>query len=98
MEYKNKEKTEGTKNSSRLTEPKNGLTVTKGKRTGEGEWEGRDKGENGTLRLAHNVAVGGTWGKQYIQRRQVMILQHLAKLMDSDCNGLCGGDLKMGAV
>ena len=29
-------------NSSRFTEPKNGLTVTKGKGTGEGGWEGRD--------------------------------------------------------
>ena len=32
-------------NSSRITEPKNGLTVTKGKGTGEDEWEGRYKGE-----------------------------------------------------
>ena len=31
-------------NSSRITEPKNGLTVTKGKETGENGWEGRDKG------------------------------------------------------
>ena len=30
-------------NSSRLTEPKNGLTVTKGKGTGQEGWEGRDK-------------------------------------------------------
>ena len=32
-------------NSSRITEPKNGLTVTKGKGTGEDGWEGRDKGQ-----------------------------------------------------
>ena len=25
------------------------------------------------------------------QRRQVVILQHLTTLMDSDCNGVCGG-------
>ena len=31
-------------NSSRITEPKNGLTVTKGKGTGKDGWEGRDKG------------------------------------------------------
>ena len=31
-------------NSSRLTEPKNGLVVTKGKGTGEDGWEGKDKG------------------------------------------------------
>ena len=30
-------------NSSRLAEPKNGLTVTKGKGTGEDGWEGRDQ-------------------------------------------------------
>ena len=30
-------------NSSRLTEPKNGLTVTKRKGTGEDGWEGRDR-------------------------------------------------------
>ena len=43
MEYKNKEKLK-EQNSSRITEPKNGLTVTKGKGTGEDEWEGKDKG------------------------------------------------------
>ena len=40
MEYKNKEKLK-EQNSSRITEPKKGLTVTKGKGTGE---DGRDKG------------------------------------------------------
>ena len=34
-------------NSSRLTEPKNGLTVTKGKGIGEGRWTGREKGIKG---------------------------------------------------
>ena len=34
-------------NSSTLTEPKTGLTVTKGKGTGESGWEGREKGNNG---------------------------------------------------
>ena len=43
MEYKHKEKLK-EQNSSRITEPKNGLTVTKGKGTGEDAWEGRDKG------------------------------------------------------
>ena len=32
------------------------------------------------------------------QRRQVGILQHLTTLMDSDCNGVCGGDLIIGGV
>ena len=40
-------------NSSRLIELKNGLTVTKGKGTGEDGWKGRDKGKYGALRLAH---------------------------------------------
>ena len=43
MEYKNKGKLK-EQNSSRITEPKNGLTVTKGKETGDDGWEGRDKG------------------------------------------------------
>ena len=42
MEYKNKEKLK-EQNSSRLTEPKNGLTVTKGKETGDNDRVGRDK-------------------------------------------------------
>ena len=41
------------RNSSRLTEPHNGLTVTKGKGTGEYVWERRDKEEKGALRLVH---------------------------------------------
>ena len=42
MEYKNKEKLK-EQNSSRITELKKGLTVTKGKGTGEDGWERRDK-------------------------------------------------------
>ena len=57
MEYKNKEKLK-EQNSSTITEPKNGLTVTKGKGTGEDGWEGRDKGEKGALQLACIVCVG----------------------------------------
>ena len=41
------------KNSSRLREPKNGLTVIKGKGTGEDGWEERGEGEKGALQLAH---------------------------------------------
>jgi len=40
---KHQSKTE-EKKSSRLTEPESGLTVTKGKGTGQDGWEGRDKG------------------------------------------------------
>jgi len=43
VEYNNKEKLK-EKNSSRLTEPESGLTVTKEKGTGHGGWKGRDKG------------------------------------------------------
>ena len=43
MEYKNKGKLK-EQNSSRSTEPKNGLTVTKGKGTEADGWKGRDKG------------------------------------------------------
>jgi len=43
VEYKNKEKLK-EQNSSRITEPKNGLTVTKGKGTREDGWGGRDRG------------------------------------------------------
>ena len=52
MSIKTKQKLK-KQNSSRLTEPKNGLKVTKGKGTGEGGSEGRDKGKNEALRLAH---------------------------------------------
>ena len=41
----------------------------------------------------HNVAGRGTRERQYIQKRQVMILYHLTMLMDTDCNGVCGGGL-----
>ena len=43
MECKNKEKLK-KQNSSRITELKNGLIVTKGKGTGKDGREGRDKG------------------------------------------------------
>ena len=43
MEYNKKGKLK-EKKSSRITEIKNGLIVTKGKGTGEDGWEGKDKG------------------------------------------------------
>ena len=59
----NKEKLK-KQNSSRITEPENGLTVTKGKRTGEDGWEGRDKrGERG-ISSTYDVEQG-TWGRWY---------------------------------
>ena len=63
MEYKNKGKLK-EQNSSRITEPKNGLTVTKGKGTGEDEWEGRLRRKRGITISTHNVGGGGT-GRLY---------------------------------
>ena len=78
-------------NSSRTTEPKNGLTGTKGK--GEDGWVGRDKGgvrRMGVLKLA--CMEGWEKGEGCTtQRRQVVILQHFAMLMDSDCNAVFRG-------
>ena len=42
--------------------------------------------------------VGGHREGCAIQRRQVVILQHLTMLMDSDCNGVCRWDLVKGGV
>ena len=63
MEYKNKRKLK-EQNSSRSTEPKNGLTVTKGKGTGEDGWEGRDKGrkKNKGGIMISMYSVGGARG------------------------------------
>ena len=86
MEYKNKRKLK-EQNSSRSTEPKNGLIVTKGKGTGEDGWEGRDKGgkkRKGALQLAC-IVLGGHGEGCVTQKRQVVILQHLTMLKDSDC-------------
>ena len=62
MEYKNKAKLK-EQNSSRITEPKNGRTVAKGKGSGESGWEGRKKGKRGIMISTHNV--GGARGRQY---------------------------------
>ena len=60
VEYKNKEKLK-EQNSSRLTEPKNGLTVTKEKGTEENGWEGRDKEEKkGGITINRHNIVGAT--------------------------------------
>ena len=73
-------------NSSRITEPKNGLTVTKGKGTREHGGEGREKGSSrkGVLRLVCIMWDAGHREGCAIQRRQVVILQHLTTLMDSN--------------
>ena len=100
MEHKNIRKLK-EQNSSRSTEPKNGLTVTKGKGTGEDGWEGRDKGrgkkKGGITISLYRVGVGHGEGCA-TQRRQVVILQHLTMLMDSDCEWVCGGYLVKGGA
>ena len=83
-------------NSSRITEPKNGLTVTKGKGSGEYWWEGSGKvGKN----AGSMISMYNWWGHEEgcaTHRRQVVILQHLTTLMDSDRNGVFGGNLIIG--
>jgi len=67
VEYNNKEKLK-EKNDSRLTEPDSGLTVTKGKGTGQGGWEDRNKGgeKKGVIRITmYNVWSGGSLGGLY---------------------------------
>ena len=54
MEYKNKRKLK-EQNSSRSTEPKNGLTVTKGKGTGQEGRKGRDKGREKVRGLSFSM-------------------------------------------
>ena len=51
-------------NSSRIAEPRNGLTGTKGKGIGEDGWVGRDKGREGersTMIRMHNGWRGRKW-------------------------------------
>ena len=49
---------------------------------------GKKKG--GIMISMYNVGAGERGGFA-TERRQVVILQHLTMLMDSDCNGVCGG-------
>ena len=57
--------------------------------------KGGIRGERGITIGTQNVWRGHGEGS-ITQRRQVVILQHLTMLMDSDCNGVCDGDLIMG--
>ena len=65
MEYKSKEKLK-EQNSSRITEPTNELTVTKGKGTGEDRWEWRGKGgeKKGSIPISM-YNMGGIQGWLY---------------------------------
>ena len=69
VEYKNKGKLK-EQNSSRITESKNGLTVTKGKGTGEDVWEGREKwGEKKVGLMINMYNVVGCMGRA-VQHRE----------------------------
>ena len=59
--------------------------------------KGGIRGKRGITISTHNVGGGHGEGST-TQRRQVVILQHLTTLTDSDCNGVCGGDLIIGGV
>ena len=89
MEYNNKAKLK-EQNSSRLTDSKKGLVVTKGKGVGRVSGEGgRQKGIVGY----HDWCTWCVWGHQVdnvAQRRQIGPLWHLTTLMDSDCDGVWG--------
>ena len=85
MEYNNKAKLK-EQNSSRLTDSKKGLVVTKGEGCGRaGEERGR-RGLRGIMFSTHGVGDHGE--NSVAQRRQTVIPQHLTTLMDSDCFGL----------
>ena len=76
------------KNSSRLTDSKKGLVVTKEERWGRAGGEGGRRGLRGTMFSTHGV---GDHGEDSVaQRRQTVNLWHLTTLMDSDCNGVYG--------
>ena len=83
-------------NSSRLTEPKSGLAVTKGKGLGRVGGKGGRRGLKGIMISTHNIRGHGEGS--IAQRRPVVPLLHLTMLMDCDYNGVCGGDLIMEGV
>ena len=90
MENKNKGKLK-EQNSSRFTEPKNGLTVTKGKGTGEDGWKGRDKGrkKKGGITISMNN-VGGVLCGLYNTEKTSSDFTASYYADDSDCEGVCG--------
>ena len=55
---------------------------------------GKNKG--GITISMYNVC--GRHSEGCATQRQVVSLQHLTTLMDSDCNGVCGGDLVKGGA
>ena len=59
--------------------------------------KGGRRGIRGITISTRNV-VGGHEEGSTAQRRQAVTLWHLTTLMDSDCNGVCGGDLTMGGI
>ena len=93
MEYNNEAKLK-EQNSSRLTNFKKGLVVTKEEGWGKvGEEEGR-RGLRGIMFSTHGV--GDHMENSVSQRRHIVDLWHLAALMDSDCIGVGWGLDNMG--
>ena len=67
-------------NSSRLTDSKKGLVVTKG------EVRGGRRGLRGIMISTHGVE-GGIIGRHVAHGRQVVTVWHITTLMDSDFSG-----------
>ena len=88
MEYNNEAKLK-EQNSSRLTDSKKAVVVTKGEGCGRAGGEGGRRGLRGIMFTTHGM---GHHGKNSIaQRRHVVDLWYLTTLMDSDCIGVLVG-------
>ena len=84
MEYNNGAKWK-EQNSSRLTDSKKGLAVTKGEGCEKRGEEGGRWGLRGIMFSTHGVGDHGE--NSVAQRRQRVNLWHLTTLMESDCIG-----------
>ena len=89
MECNNKAKLK-EQNSSRLTDSKKGLVVTKGEGCERVGGEGGRRGLRGIMFSTHGVR--GHRENSVAPRRQIVTLWHLTTLMDSDYNGVLGED------
>ena len=73
--------------SSRLTDSKKGLAVTRGKELGRVGGEGGSRGLRGIMIGTLNNLGAGHREDSIACGRQVVTLLHLTTLIDSDCNG-----------
>ena len=86
------------KTAAQSQNPRMDSQLPKGKGLGRmggkgGKTAGKQKA--GLTFTRHNVGWGHAEGCA-TQRRQVVILQHLTTLMDTDCDRVCGGGLGQG--